>query len=79
MRRQELVYDFGEELVSYEGGVGVVGDYDAADAFGAAVGVECIVYQALLDVVNARGVETLYHLVQYPAAGRAGCVLLPSY
>ena len=37
---EELVDDFGEELVGYERGVFLVADYDACDAFGAAVGVE---------------------------------------
>ena len=37
---EKLVDDFGEELMGDEGGVFVVGDYDAGDAFGAAVGVE---------------------------------------
>jgi hypothetical protein len=44
VRGQELVDDFGEQLVGDKGGVGVVADYDAADSFGAAVGVECVVY-----------------------------------
>lgn len=39
---QELVDDFGEELVGYEGGVFVIGDEDAGNAFGAAVGVESV-------------------------------------
>lgn len=43
MGGEELVDDFAEELVGYEGGVLVVGDDDAADAFRAAVGVEGIV------------------------------------
>ncbi len=37
---QEFVHDFGEELVRNEGGVVGVGDDDAGDAFGAAVGME---------------------------------------
>lgn len=37
---QELVDDFGEELVGNEGGVFVVGDDDAGDTLGAAVRVE---------------------------------------
>lgn len=40
MAGEELVDDFGEQLVRDEGGVVLVGDYDAGDAFGAAVGVE---------------------------------------
>ena len=38
----EFVDDFGEYAVGNHGGVFVVGDYDAADAFCAAVGVECV-------------------------------------
>lgn len=37
---QELVDDFGEQLVRDERGVVLVADDDAGDAFGAAVGVE---------------------------------------
>lgn len=37
---EELVDYLGEELVGDKDGVFVVGDDDAADAFGAAVGVE---------------------------------------
>ncbi len=40
---QELVDDFGEELVRDQGRVGVVADDDAADAFRPAVGVEGVV------------------------------------
>ena len=40
MLGEEFVDHFGEELVRYEGGVFVIADYDAADAFGASVGVE---------------------------------------
>lgn len=40
---EELVDDFAEELVGDQGGVLVVGDDDAADALGAAVGVESVV------------------------------------
>lgn len=45
MAGEELVDDFAEELVGYEGGVLVVGDDDAADAFGAAVGVKGVVWK----------------------------------
>jgi hypothetical protein len=38
----ELVDDLGEDAVGDHGRVLVVGDYDAADAFCAAVGVECV-------------------------------------
>lgn len=41
---EELVDDFAEELVGDQGGVLVVGDDDAADALGAAVGVESVVW-----------------------------------
>lgn len=44
MLGEELVDDLAEELVSDQGGVLVVGDDDAADALGAAVGVEGIVW-----------------------------------
>jgi hypothetical protein len=40
---EELVNDFGKELVCDERGVGVVADNDSADSFGAAVGVKGIV------------------------------------
>ncbi|KAK1256283.1 hypothetical protein MKX07_008542 [Trichoderma sp. CBMAI-0711] len=40
---EELVDDLAEELVRDEGGVLVVRDDDAADALGAAVGVEGVV------------------------------------
>lgn len=43
MPGEEFVDDFAEELVGYEGGVLVVRDDDAADAFGTAVGVESVV------------------------------------
>ena len=39
---QKLVDDFGEELVGYKGGVVLIADYYSGDAFGAAVGVECV-------------------------------------
>lgn len=38
----ELVDDLGEDAMGDDGGVFVVGDYDTADAFCAAVGVECV-------------------------------------
>lgn len=44
MLGEELVDDFAEELVGDQGGVLVVGDDDAADALGAAVGVESVVW-----------------------------------
>jgi len=40
---EEFVDDFGEQLVCYQCGVGVVADYDPADTLGASVGVECVV------------------------------------
>ncbi len=40
---QELVNDLAEELMGYEGRVLLVGDNDAADAFAATVGMECVV------------------------------------
>lgn len=40
----KLVDDFGEDAVRDESGVLVVGYYDAADAFCAAVGVECVLF-----------------------------------
>lgn len=43
MLGEEFIDDFAEELVGYEGGVLVVGDDDAADAFGAAVRVKGVV------------------------------------
>lgn len=43
MFSEELVDDFAEKLVRYQGGVLVVGDDDTADTFGAAVGVEGVV------------------------------------
>ena len=43
MRGEELVDYFGEQLVRDQRGVGVVCYDDAADSFGAAVGVECVV------------------------------------
>lgn len=39
---QKLVDDFGEELMGDEGGVILVADYYSGDAFGAAIGVECV-------------------------------------
>ena len=44
MLGKKLVDDFGQELVGDESGIFVVGDYDAGDAFGAAVRVEGIGY-----------------------------------
>lgn len=44
----ELVDDLGEDAVGNHGGVFVVGDYDAADAFCAAVGVECVFWRVLV-------------------------------
>jgi hypothetical protein len=43
----ELVDDFGKDAVGDHGRVFVVGYYDAADAFGAAVGVECVLWDVL--------------------------------
>jgi len=37
---EELVNDFGEQLVCYKGGIVLVADYDACDALGTAIGVE---------------------------------------
>ena len=45
---EELVDALAEELVGDEGGVLMVGDYDATDAFGAAVGVEGVVWMLIL-------------------------------
>lgn len=48
MLGEEFIDDFAEELVGYEGGVLVVGDDDAADAFGAAVRVKGVVCDDLV-------------------------------
>jgi len=39
---EKLVADLGKELMGDQLGVLFVGDYDAADTFGPAVGVECV-------------------------------------
>ena len=77
---QELVDDFGKELVGYEGWVVVVGDYDAGDALGAAVGVECVGF--LFDVealagLGAFGDGLTEEVHEFAVAGgesrKAGC------
>jgi hypothetical protein len=47
---EELVANFGEKLVGYEGGVFVVGDHKAAHAFGTAVGVECVIWTRSISI-----------------------------
>jgi len=39
---EEFIDDFGEELMGDERGVVRVADYNTCDAFGAAIGVECV-------------------------------------
>lgn len=43
MLGEKFIDDFREELVSYKSWIVVIGDNDAADAFCATVGVECVV------------------------------------
>jgi hypothetical protein len=51
MLSQKLVHDFREELMCHERGVVVVRDDDASDAFGAAVGMEGIVFAFMVNVL----------------------------
>lgn len=44
----EFVDDFGEDAMRDESGVFVVGYYDPADAFCAAICVECVLWEALV-------------------------------
>lgn len=44
---EELVDNFGEKLMGYEGRVVLVADYDTGDPLGAAVGVKGIVWERL--------------------------------
>lgn len=41
---EELIDDFGEQLVSHQRGVVVVTDYDTGDALSATVGMECVIF-----------------------------------
>lgn len=38
---QEVVHDFGKQLMRYQTGIGMVGNKDSTNAFRAAVCVEC--------------------------------------
>lgn len=40
---EELVHDFGQELMRYEGRIGMVGDDDTAHAFRPAIRMESVV------------------------------------
>lgn len=62
---EELVDALAEELVGDEGGVLVVRDDDAADALGAAVGVECVIFSRR----RASLVSRHFRIPPSPAAG----------
>jgi hypothetical protein len=68
---EEFVDDFAEELVGYEGGVLVVGDDDAADAFGAAVRVKGVVCDDL--VLELVGVMQRWRLCEVVPCSSTSC------
>lgn len=71
--REELIDHFGEKLVGNEAGIVWVADYNSGNAFGAAVGMECVGCFSSSSYERRRRegeVLRLYIFLRYPAVDR---------